>query len=89
MNYLKRLNLTAEETALESNKLTNEQQSICMSQEIFDCKREAINLAKELNDLKNSNSLNFKGIVKIMNMIAINKNRKAQLAKLQKELFSC
>lgn len=87
MKYIELLNRTADETAKEMNNLNAEEQSIAMQQVIFNTKREASELAKSLQIAKSRGDLDFGAIANILDKIDINKRRKAQYVKLQKELF--
>ncbi len=87
MKYIELLNRTADETAKELNTLNAEEQSIAMQQAIFNTKKEASELAKDLKVAKSRKNLDFGYIAVVLDKIDINKRRKAQLTKLQKELF--
>ena len=87
MKYLDLLNQTADETAQQNNLLNSEEQSIAMQQAIFNTKKEASSLNKQLVVLKSADVLNFHAITACLDSIDVNKRRKAQLTKLQKELF--
>ena len=87
MKYIELLNRTADETAKELNNLNAEEQAIAMQQAIFNTKKEASELKKALTKAKSRASLNFGDIIRILNLIDVNKREKAQLTKLQKELF--
>jgi hypothetical protein len=87
MKYLDLLNRTADETAKTNNSLNAEEQSIAMQQAIFNTKKEASSLAKRLDTLKGASVLDFSAITNCLDAIDVNKRRKSQLTKLQKELF--
>ena len=87
MKYIELLNRTADETAKELNTLNAEEQSIAMQQAIFNTKKEASELKKQLTQAKSMSNLDFGHIAVILDKIDINKRRKAQYTKLQKELF--
>jgi hypothetical protein len=87
MKYLELLNQSAEETAKTNNELINEEYSIAIQQEIFNCKKEIAGVTSSILRAKQSLNLDFVLIVSSQNKVDLLTRKYNQLLELQKELF--